>query len=78
MVRALKKAPGGFIRLLVVVDKFTKWIEAKPIIKPNSQEAVKFFPVIVYRFVVPNTIITNNGTNFTGKKSWSSLTNTGS
>jgi transposase InsO family protein len=50
------------------VDKFTKWIEAKPITKTNSQEAAKFFLDIVYRFDVPNTIITNNGTNFTGKK----------
>jgi hypothetical protein len=25
-----KKAPGGLTHLLIVVDKFTKWIEAKP------------------------------------------------
>ncbi|XP_025791926.1 uncharacterized protein K02A2.6-like [Panicum hallii] len=68
MVGPLKKAPGGFTRLLIVVDKFTKWIEAKPIVKPSSQEAVKFFLNIVYRFGVPNTIITDNGSNFTGMK----------
>jgi hypothetical protein len=68
MVGPLKKAPGGFTRLLATVDKFTKWIEAKPIIKPGSQEAVKFFLDIIYRFGVPNTIITDNGTNFTSKK----------
>jgi transposase InsO family protein len=58
----------GFTHLLVAVDKFTKWIEAKPIIKPSSQEAVKFFLDIIYRFGVPNTIITDSGTNFTSKK----------
>jgi transposase InsO family protein len=68
MVGPLKKAPSGFTHLLVAVDKFTRWIEVKPIIKPSSQEAVKFFLDIVYRFGVPNTIIIDNGTNFTGKK----------
>jgi hypothetical protein len=29
MVGPLKKAPGGFTHLLVMLDKFTKWIEAK-------------------------------------------------
>jgi transposase InsO family protein len=68
MVGPLKKAPGGFTCLLVAADKFTKWIEAKPIVKPSSQEAVKFFLDIIYQFGGPNTIITDNGTNFTGKK----------
>jgi transposase InsO family protein len=68
MVGPRKKAPGDFTRLLIAVDKFTKWIEAKLIIKPSSQEAVKFFLDIIYRFGVPNTIITDNGTNFMGKK----------
>ncbi|XP_025813073.1 uncharacterized protein K02A2.6-like [Panicum hallii] len=67
MVGPLRKAPGSFTHLLIVVDKFTKWIEAKPITKTNSQEAIKFFLDIVYQFGVPNTIITDNGTNFTCK-----------
>ena len=33
-----------------------------------SVEAVKFFLDIIYRFGVPNCIITDHGTNFTGKK----------
>jgi transposase InsO family protein len=68
MVGPLRKVPGGFTHLLVAVDKFIKWIEEKPITKTNSQEAVKFFLDIVYRFGMPNTIITDNETNFTGKK----------
>ena len=66
MVGPLRKAPGGFTHLLVAIDKFTKWIEAKPITTIDSKEAVKFFQDIVYRFGVPNSIITDNGTNFTG------------
>jgi hypothetical protein len=48
MVGPLRNAPGGFTHLPVGVDKFTKWIEAKPITKTNSQEAVRFFLDIVY------------------------------
>lgn len=68
MVGPLKRAPGGHTHLLVVVDKFTKWIEVKPITNIRSQEAVEFFLDIVYRFGVPNCIIMDNGTNFTKKK----------
>ena len=68
MVGPLKKAPGGFTHLLVAVDKFTKWIEAKPITNICSEEAIKFFLDIIYWFGVPNCIITDHRTNFTGKK----------
>ena len=50
------------------MDKFTKWIEAKPITNIRSEEAVKFFLDIIYWFGVPNCIITDHGTNFIGKK----------
>ena len=66
MVGPLKKAQVGFTHLLVAIDKFTKWIDAKPITTIVSKEAVKFFLDIVYRFGVPNSIITDNGTNFIG------------
>ena len=68
MVGPLKKGSGGFTHLLIAVDKFTKWIEAKPITNIRSEEAVKFFLDIIYHFGVPNYIITNHGTNITKKK----------
>lgn len=37
------KVPGGCTHLLVAVDKFTKWIKAKPIAKIRSSEATTFF-----------------------------------
>jgi hypothetical protein len=55
MVGPLKIAPSGFTHLLVAVDKFTKWVEAKPI--------RKFVKDIVVRFGIPHSIITDNGTN---------------
>ena len=54
--------------MLVAVDKFTKWIEARPISAIKSEQAVLFFHNIVHRFGVPNSIITDNGTQFTEKK----------
>ena len=68
MAEPLRKGPGGFTYLLVAVDKFTKWIEGKPITSIRSEEAVKFFLDIIYQFGVPNCIITDHGTNFTRKK----------
>ena len=68
MVGPLKKGPGDFTHLLIVVNKFTKWTEAKPITNIHSKEAVKIFLNLIYRFGVPNCIITDHRTNFTKKK----------
>jgi len=54
--------------LLVAIDKFSKWIEARPITNIRSEQAVLFFTDIIHRFGIPNVIITDNGTQFTGKK----------
>jgi hypothetical protein len=64
MVGPFKIALGGLTHLLVVVDKFTKWIEAKPIKKLDGLSTIKFFNEIITRYGVPHSIITDNGTNF--------------
>jgi hypothetical protein len=63
MVGLLKTAPLGFTHLLVAVDKFTKWVEAKPIRKLDGKTTLKFVKDIVVRFSIPHSIITDNGTN---------------
>jgi len=68
LVGPLKKVLGGYTHLLVTIDKFTKWIEARPISVLKSEQAMLFFLDIVHRFGVLNSIITNNGTQFTEKK----------
>jgi hypothetical protein len=50
MVGPLRQGPGGFTHLLVAVDKFSMWIEARPIINVHYEEAVSFFTNIIYRF----------------------------
>jgi hypothetical protein len=54
--------------MLVAVDKFTKWVEAAPVTTQDSTAAINFIKSIVFRFGVPHSIITYNGTNFTSKE----------
>jgi transposase InsO family protein len=68
LVGPLQKAPEGFSHLLVATDKFSKWIEVRPLTSIRSEQAMAFFTNIIHRFGVPNSIITDNGTQFTGKK----------
>jgi transposase InsO family protein len=68
IVGPLRKAPGGYTHLLVAIDKFSKWVEVRPITNLRAEQAVTFFTDIVYRFGVPNFIITDNGSQFTGRK----------
>ena len=49
--------------LLVAVDKFTKWVEAKPVSKCDAATAVQFMKKVIFRFGFPHNIITDNGTN---------------
>jgi hypothetical protein len=50
------------------VDKFTKWIEVKPITSITAAKAVEFIKEIMYMFGVPNNIIMDNGTKFTTRE----------
>ena len=64
MVGSFKTARYGFTHLLVMVDKFTKWIEAKPVTSCDGATTKKFVEVVVIRFRYPHSIITDNGSNF--------------
>jgi transposase InsO family protein len=66
----LQDAPGGYKHILVVVDKFTKWIEVCAVTTVTSKEVVKFIEDITHRFGVPNRIVTDLGKDFTGTGFW--------
>jgi hypothetical protein len=64
-VGPFRTVPGGYKHILVAVDKFTKWIEVRPVAKVTSEEVAKFIRDITHRFGVPNRIITDLGKAFT-------------
>jgi ribonuclease HI len=68
MIGPFKKAQRGYTHVLVAIDRFTKWIEYKPIASLTSAKAVEFIQDIIFRFGIPNSIITDLGSNFTSSE----------
>ena len=59
------RAPGGFEFLFVMIDTFTKWIEAEPVVKTTTETAKRFLTKnVITRFGVPSRMITDNGAQF--------------
>ncbi|GJY45221.1 reverse transcriptase domain-containing protein [Tanacetum coccineum] len=64
-VPKLPKGPGRVKYLIVAIDYFTKWMEAKPLATITGKQVVNFtYDNIVCRFGIPATIITDNETQF--------------
>jgi len=64
-------SPGkGQVKILIVaVDYFTKWIEAKPLATITAQQVQQFvWKDIICWYGVPHTIITDNGRQFIYKE----------
>jgi hypothetical protein len=68
LVGTLKKAKHRFTHIFLTVDRFTKWVKAKPATSITVAKAVEFIREIMYRFGAPNYIITDNGTQFTARE----------
>ena len=63
------KSSKGYKYILVGIDYFTKWIEAVPLKDVTQDEVINFIQkFIVYRFGIPETITTDQGSVFTGRK----------
>ncbi|GJU47006.1 reverse transcriptase domain-containing protein [Tanacetum coccineum] len=59
------EGPGKVKFLIVVVDYFTKWIEAKPVATITGNQVKKFvWDNIVCRFGLPGEIVSDNGKQF--------------
>ena len=65
MIGPFKNAPGRFRWVYVAIDKFSKWIEYKPLVQSTTKKAAKLFNDIIHRFGLPNSIITDLGSTFT-------------
>jgi hypothetical protein len=68
LVGPFKKAKGRFTHIFVAMEKFKKWIEVKSTSSITAPKVVEFIKEIMYRFGVPNNIITDNGTQFTARE----------
>jgi hypothetical protein len=64
MIGPLPTALGGFIRVLVAIDKFTNWIEVKLVTCPKDDRVLNFLDKHVHHYGLPYRIITNLGSNF--------------
>jgi hypothetical protein len=64
MIGPLPTTTGGFNRVLVAIDKFTKWIKVKPVTCPKADMVLDFLDELVHRYGLPHHIITDLGSNF--------------
>jgi hypothetical protein len=77
MIGPLPTAPGGFNRVLVAIDKFTKWIEVKPVTCPKADRVLDFLDELVHRYGLPRRIIIDLGSNFNNHQFWEYYENNG-
>jgi hypothetical protein len=77
MIGPLPTAPGGFNRILVAIDKFTKWIEVKLVTCPKADRVLDFLDELVHRYRLPHRIITDLGSNFNNHQFWEYCENSG-
>jgi transposase InsO family protein len=77
MIGPLPTAPGGFNRVLVAIDKFTKSIEVKLVTYPKADRVLDFLDELVHRYGLPHRIITDLGSNFNNHQFWEYCENSG-
>ncbi|XP_072087301.1 uncharacterized protein [Arachis hypogaea] len=66
---AFPDGPGQVKYLIMVVGYYTKWVEAEPLANISSVNCRKFFwRQVITRFGMPEIVISDNGTQFAGKK----------
>jgi transposase InsO family protein len=70
MIRPFKPALRGYRWVYVIINKFSKWIEYKPLVSGTAKKTAKLLDEIIHRFGLPNSIITDLGSTFTGNDFW--------
>jgi hypothetical protein len=74
IVEPLRKAPGGYTHLLVAIDKFSKWVEVRPITNLRAEQAVTFSPTSSTTSECPTPSSPITGPNSQAGSSWNSAT----
>ena len=59
MAGPLRTSEGDNKYLLVMVDKFTKWIEVNPVSSQAVEPVIKFISGVIHRHDMPHIIITD-------------------
>jgi hypothetical protein len=68
LVGPFDKGKGQVDMLVVAIDYFTKWVEAKPLHKTTSTHIIDFVKSHIFcRFGKPSAIISDNGRQFASK-----------
>jgi hypothetical protein len=70
MIGPLPTAPGGFNRVLVAIDKFTKWIEVKSVTCPKAGRVLHLLDELVHCYRLPHRIIKDLGSNINNHLFW--------
>ena len=66
-IRPISRKKNCFI--IIATYYFTKWAEAKPYKEVSEFDVIQFIKeMIVHRFRIPQSIIVDNGTIFSGTK----------
>ncbi|XP_028213905.1 protein NYNRIN-like [Glycine soja] len=70
LIGEIKPASSKNQRYIIVgIDYFTKWIEAVPLPNVDQKAVISFIQNhIIYRYGIPETITTDQGSVFTGRK----------
>jgi hypothetical protein len=61
----------------MAIDKFTKWIEVKPVTFPKADRVLDFLDELVHPYGLPHRIITDLGSNFNNHQFWEYCENSG-
>jgi CRISPR/Cas system Type II protein with McrA/HNH and RuvC-like nuclease domain len=64
MIGPFKPATRGYHWVYIIIDKFSKWIEYKPLVLGTTKKATKLLDEIIHRFGLPNSIIIDLGSTF--------------
>jgi hypothetical protein len=70
MIGPLPTASGRLNKVLVAIDKFTKWIEVKPVTCPKVDRVLDILDEPVHHYGLPHCINTDLGSNFNNHQFW--------
>ena len=69
LIGPLSTARPAFKYFVVAVNYFTKWAETKPLAMISSKKVQDFvWEAIIYRYAIPQEIISDNNTQFDNKE----------